>query len=88
MKITTKRSPHSQQLADWVTKYCTTFHEKNTINIFFQELNDTKHHDTITITHLFPHLCGFPFSSFRGAILDAVNSNLVEMYKKILFSHH
>jgi len=54
MKITTKRkskgSPHSQQLADWVTKYCTTFHEKNTINIFFQELNDTKHHDTITIT--------------------------------------
>jgi len=37
---------------------------------------------TVHHRRLFPHLCGFPFSSFRGAILDAVNSNLVEMYEK------
>jgi len=52
---------HSQQLADWATKYRTTFHEKPPSIIFFQELNDTKprggysclwakHHDTITTT--------------------------------------
>lgn len=44
------QTPHSQQMADWVTKYCTTFHEKTPSIFFFQELNDTKHHDNITIT--------------------------------------